>query len=91
VHGLFRGVGRDEQVAFDPIHRIAGNYESVAVAMHVETADDVAAAGSRSLILSSLDLNEVTAIDEAAQQIVQMIARFAFQPHLANELLEGCS
>ena len=85
---LFGGIGRDEDVAGDPLDRPVGNQKAVAVAVHVEAADGEFAAARGDHIMARAQLQQVAARGQPGQRGFQLLAVGAFRSQFADQLLE---
>ena len=88
VHGLRRGVRRDEDVSGDSLDRPFGNDESVTIPVHVQTADGVFPAARRHGKLAGSRLQQVAAGRQTGQRGLQFLAFRALRRQFPDELLE---
>ena len=88
MHGLFGGVGRDEDVSGDPRNGAFGDQEAVAIAVEVEASDGEFAAAGGDHELAALELDQVAARGEAGEGGFQLLAALSFGAQFADELLE---
>jgi len=68
MHGRFGGFGRNEDIAGDAVDRPLGDQEAVALAMHVQAADDELAAAGGHLVMFGTKLNQIAPRRQAGQR-----------------------
>ncbi len=75
VHGRLRRLARDVDVAAQAFDRMVGNQKSVAIAMHVQAANRVFAAEAGDHKVTGANFDELAALNQAVESVLQFIAR----------------
>src|SRR2546428_12095420 len=83
-HGLFRGLGRNKDVAGDSFNRPVGDQKAITIAVHLQPADREFAAAGSDRIVARTQLDEVAASRQARQGGLQFGALLAFGPDFTD-------
>ncbi len=88
MHGFLRGLGRNEDVAAQAFDGSVGDEKSVAVAMHVQPARGVLAAGARGDVVARSQLYQIAAGNQPFERSLQPVFALTPRSQLAQQLLE---
>ena len=88
VHGLSRRIARYIDVALQPVDGMIGDEEPIAVAMHVEPAHGVFAAEAGDDEMPGFYLHKLTALSQAVESRLQLLAVGPARAKLTNQLLK---